>query len=101
MAQPDGGIEALRGLMVPENMKASQALKDFLLSKAESGGAPTDPTTAAVDLQMTLGLLISSHLEVVNALGAMEANAKSISAQLANLANDSSGRHAAKPEQNA
>jgi hypothetical protein len=96
VADPDGGIASLRNLMVPENMKASQALKDFLLSKAASGAA-TDPAQATVDLQQTLSLLISSHLEVINVLGAMEHNAKSLKAQLTNLSSQQGGRHAAKP----
>lgn len=97
MAEPDGGIANLRNIMVPENMKASQALKDFLLSRAEAG-TTIDPVQSTVDLQTTLSLLISSHLEVVHVLGAMEHNAKAVRSQLANLASQQGGRHAAKPE---
>jgi hypothetical protein len=98
VVSPDDGIAILRNLMVPENMKASQALKDFLLNQAERGPT-TDPAQGAADFQATLGLLISSHLEVVNILGAMENNAKALNEQLTkNLASQPAGRHAAKSE---
>jgi hypothetical protein len=97
VADPGGGIESLRNIMVPENMKASQALKDFLISRAESG-TNVNPVQSTVDLQTTLSLLISSHLEVVHILGAMEHNAKAVRSQLADLAGQQGGRHAAKPE---
>jgi len=97
VADPDAGNASLHDIMVPENMKASQALKEFLISRAESG-TTIDPVQSTVDLQTTLSLLISSHLEVVHILGAMEHNAKAVRSQLANLAGQQGGRHAAKPE---
>jgi hypothetical protein len=96
VVNPDVGIESLRNLMVPENMKASQALRDFFLSKAEAG-VTADPAQTMADWTQTLALLVSSHLEVVNVLGAMEHNGKVLKEQLGNLADGPTGRHAAPP----
>jgi len=98
VVNPDVGITSLRNMLVPENMQASQALKDFFLNKAERG-VSTDPAEQMEDLTKTLTLLIASHLEVVNVLGAMEQNGKMLKEQLTNLATGGpSGRHAAPHE---
>ncbi|OBK21389.1 hypothetical protein A5634_10225 [Mycobacterium asiaticum] len=62
----------LRQMKVPERMKGSQALRDFLLiyvDDEESIAANPDR------LKQLNGLMILSQLEVINALGALEENA--------------------------
>lgn len=80
MTDPNAAA-ALRNMKVPENMASSQALKDFLISQSE-----TDPTTTTLDDQLKahqqlLALLVGSHLEVVNVLGALEETLKIVAAQ--------------------
>lgn len=59
----------LRQMKIPERMTSSQALRDFLLANTEDGrNVPTGPEQV---LQLN-GLLLLSHLEVINALGALE-----------------------------
>jgi hypothetical protein len=59
----------VRNMKVPERMTSSQALRDFLLNHLED-----DEATASGQAQLTqlIELLILSHLEVINALGALE-----------------------------
>jgi hypothetical protein len=59
----------LRNMKVPERMNASQSLRAFLLAATEGGKdmANTDETQKQLNWLMLL-----SHLEVVNALGALE-----------------------------
>lgn len=59
-------------MKVPEQMAGSQALKDFLISQSE-----IDQSSTTLDEQLNahrqlLALLVGSHLEVVNILGALE-----------------------------
>lgn len=59
----------LRRMKIPEQMTGSHALRDFLLIHVD------DEETLANNpqrLKQLNGLLILSHLEVVNALGALE-----------------------------
>lgn len=56
----------LRNMKVPERMTGSQALRAFLLEHAED--APKSPE----ELQQLNGLILISHLELVNALGVLE-----------------------------
>jgi hypothetical protein len=62
----------VRNMKVPERMTSSRALRDFLLNRLED-----DEATASGQVQLTqlIELLILSHLEVVNALGALEGSA--------------------------
>jgi hypothetical protein len=59
----------LRNMKVPERMAASQGLRAFLLAATEGGKdmANTDETQKQLNWLMLL-----SHLEVINALGALE-----------------------------
>ncbi|CAM4348851.1 hypothetical protein MB901379_02673 [Mycobacterium basiliense] len=66
MTDPDMAA-MLRQLKVPERMTSSQALRDFLLANTED-----DEPSSPEKLRQLNGLLLLSHLEVVNALGAME-----------------------------
>jgi len=59
----------LRNMKVPERMTGSQALRDFLLIYVDDEESLASPER----LKQLNGLLILSHLEVVNALGAVEA----------------------------
>lgn len=62
----------LRQMKVPERMKGSQALRDFLLIYVD------DQESLAANperLKQLNGLMILSQLEVVNALGVLEENA--------------------------
>ncbi|BBX73027.1 hypothetical protein H7H78_19135 [Mycobacterium shinjukuense] len=61
----------LREIKVPEQMKGSQALRDFLLIHVGDEESLASPER----LKQLNGLLILSHLEVVNALGALEERA--------------------------
>lgn len=68
MTDPDIAT-VLRQMKIPERMTSSQALRDFLLANTEDGrNVPTGPEQV---LQLN-GLLLLSHLEVINALGALE-----------------------------
>jgi hypothetical protein len=59
----------LRNLKVPKRMTSSQELRDFLLAGIEEGeGSPDGP----VQLNQLTELVILSHLEVIDALGALE-----------------------------
>ncbi len=71
MTNPDMAA-VLRNMKVPERMTSSQALRDFLLNHLEDDEATA---SSAAQLKQLNGLLILSHLEVVNALGALEAAA--------------------------
>jgi hypothetical protein len=62
----------LRNMKVPERMTSSQALRDFLLNHLEDDEATA---SSQAQLKQLNGLLILSHLEVVNALGALEGTA--------------------------
>lgn len=65
MTDPDIAT-VLRQMKIPERMTSSQALRDFLLANTEDGrNVPTGPEQV---LQLN-GLLLLSHLEVINALG--------------------------------
>jgi hypothetical protein len=55
-------------MKVPERMTGSQALRDFLLIHIDDEESLDTPER----LKQLNGLLILSHLEVVNALGALE-----------------------------
>ena len=68
MTNPDMAA-VLRNMKVPERMTSSQALRDFLLNHLEDDEATAN---SAAQLKQLNGLLILSHLEVVNALGALE-----------------------------
>jgi hypothetical protein len=59
----------LRNMKVPENLSASQALRAYLVAQLE--GRPDLPEDEELQKQMNF-LLLLSHLEVVNALGALE-----------------------------
>jgi hypothetical protein len=59
----------LRNMKVPERMTGSQALCAFLLARTEQGENVPD---SQEQLKQLNGLLILSHLEVINALGALE-----------------------------
>jgi hypothetical protein len=59
----------LRNMKVPERMAGSQALRAYLLSRIEQGeDAPDSPD----EVKRLNALLLLSHLEVINALGALE-----------------------------
>lgn len=78
MTDPNA-IAGLRSMRVPEGMSTSQALKDFLIIQSQ-----VDQSSTTIDEQINahrqlLGLLIASHLEVVNILGAIEETLKVIS----------------------
>lgn len=63
----------LRQMKVPERMKGSQALRDFLLIYVD------DEESVAANperLKQLNGLMILSQLEIINALGALEASAQ-------------------------
>ncbi len=63
----------LRQMKVPERMKGSQALRDFLLIYVD------DEESIAANperLKQLNGLMILSQLEIINALGALEENAQ-------------------------
>ncbi|MHA7652481.1 hypothetical protein ACX9NE_23930 [Mycobacterium sp. ML4] len=63
----------LRQMKVPERMKGSQALRDFLLIYVD------DEESIAANperLKQLNGLMILSQLEVINALGALEESAQ-------------------------
>ncbi|AXN44846.1 hypothetical protein DSM43518_03056 [Mycobacterium marinum] len=70
MTDPDMAT-ILRNMKVPVRMTGSQALRDFLLIYVDDEESLATPER----LKQLNGLLILSHLEVVNALGAMEAAA--------------------------
>jgi hypothetical protein len=59
----------LRKMKVPENLSASQALRAYLVAQLE--GQLELSEDEEQQKQMTM-LLLLSHLEVVNALGALE-----------------------------
>lgn len=66
----------LRQMKVPERMKGSQALRDFLLIYVD------DEESIAANperLKQLNGLMILSQLEVINALGALEESAQNYS----------------------
>lgn len=66
----------LRQMKVPERMKGSQALRDFLLIYVD------DEESIAANperLKQLNGLMILSQLEIINALGAMEESARNYS----------------------
>ncbi|KQH80394.1 MULTISPECIES: hypothetical protein [Mycobacterium] len=63
----------LRQMKVPERMKGSQALRDFLLIYVD------DEESVAANperLKQLNGLMILSQLEIINALGALEESAQ-------------------------
>jgi hypothetical protein len=60
----------LRNMKIPENLSASQALREYLLAQSE--GRPQLPERDEELQKQTTTLLLLSHLEVVNALGALE-----------------------------
>lgn len=62
----------LQQMKVPERMKGSQALRDFLLIYVgDEDSIANNPER----LKQLNGLMILSQLEVINALGALEENA--------------------------
>lgn len=66
----------LRQMKVPERMKGSQALRDFLLIYVD------DEESIAANperLKQLNGLMILSQLEIINALGALEESAQNYS----------------------
>lgn len=66
----------LRQMKVPERMKGSQALRDFLLVYVD------DEESVAANperLKQLNGLMILSQLEIINALGALEESAQNYS----------------------
>ncbi|AYE96169.1 hypothetical protein C0J29_16520 [Mycobacterium paragordonae] len=66
----------LRQMKVPERMKGSQALRDFLLIYVD------DEESVAANperLKQLNGLMILSQLEIINALGALEESAQNYS----------------------
>lgn len=67
MTNPDMGT-ILRNLKVPERMTGSQELRNYLISYVERG----DTKPNAEEQHKLNWLLVISHLEVVNALGALE-----------------------------
>ncbi|GFG65192.1 hypothetical protein MKUB_26820 [Mycobacterium kubicae] len=71
MTSPDMST-ILRQMKVPERMTGSQALRNFLLTYVDDEDTLTDNPERLKQLN---GLLILSHLEVVNALGALEESA--------------------------
>ncbi len=60
----------LRNMRIPENLSASQALREYLLAQSE--GRPQLPERDEELQKQTTTLLLLSHLEVLNALGALE-----------------------------
>lgn len=70
MTEPDMAT-ILRQIKVPEQMKGSQALRDFLLVYVDDEESLATPER----LKQLNGLLLLSHLEVVNTLGALEERA--------------------------
>ncbi len=68
MTNPDMAT-ILRQMKVPERMTGSQALRDFLLIHVDDEESLENNRERLKQLN---GLLILSHLEVVNALGAIE-----------------------------
>ena len=71
MTNPDMAA-VLRSLKIPDRMAYSKALRDFLLVNTSSGHTMPD---SQEQLSRLIGLLILSHLEVVNALGSLEETA--------------------------
>lgn len=71
MTNPEA-VAGLRDIKVPAGMNATQALKEFLVSQAgiDQSSVPLQQQLNAN--QQLLVLLIGSHLEVVNTLGALE-----------------------------
>jgi hypothetical protein len=67
VTNPDMGT-ILRNLKVPERMTGSQELRNYLISYVERGDSEPD----AEEQHKLNWLLVLSHLEVVNALGALE-----------------------------
>ncbi|KAA1249964.1 hypothetical protein F0Q45_12200 [Mycobacterium simiae] len=71
MTNPDMAT-ILKNMKIPERMTGSQALRDFLLIYSDDEETLANNPERVKQLN---GLLILSHLEVVNALGALEAAA--------------------------
>lgn len=71
MTNPDIAT-ILKNMKIPERMTGSQALRDFLLIYSDDEETLANNPERVKQLN---GLLILSHLEVVNALGALEAAA--------------------------
>lgn len=67
MTNPDM-VAILRNMKVPERMTGSQELRKYLISYVERGDSEPD----AEEQHKLNWLLVLSHLEVVNALGALE-----------------------------
>ncbi|GAB7142390.1 hypothetical protein [Mycobacterium riyadhense] len=70
MTSPDMAT-ILRQMKVPEQMTGSKALRDFLLIHVDDDESLARPER----LKQLNGLLILSHLELVNALGVLEERA--------------------------
>lgn len=70
MTSPDMAT-VLKHMKVPEQMTGSQALRDFLQIYVDDEESLANPER----LKQLNGLLILSHLEVVNALGTLEERA--------------------------
>ncbi|AGZ49053.1 hypothetical protein PJK45_23440 [Mycobacterium kansasii] len=71
MTNPDMAT-ILREMKIPEQLTGSQALRDFLLIYIDDQESLANNPERLKQLN---GLLILSHLEVVNALGSLEAAA--------------------------
>lgn len=66
MTNPDT-VAILRNVRIPAAMVNSEQLRDFLLEKAECG----DDSPPAGESRL-LNLVVASHLEILNVLGALE-----------------------------
>lgn len=71
-------IAVLHNLKVPEKMSAGRALRDFLISQSE-----TDHSSAGLEQRLEvnrqlMALLLGSHLEVVQFIGALEECVKNL-----------------------
>ncbi|AVJ50271.1 hypothetical protein I5J36_gp55 [Mycobacterium phage Mendokysei] len=74
--------EALRQVKIPEQMKSSQALIDYLVGQTENlrpGQPPLPPAQGIQELGKLVALMLASQVELIAVMGNMTENLKGLS----------------------
>ncbi|WP_078313625.1 hypothetical protein [Mycobacteroides chelonae] len=81
MTNPNPMFDALNAVKVPSAWPLSQSLVDLLKKHAEQGTQIVEPA----EMDVLLGLIVGSQMEVISAAGAREAQATQLKESLKSL----------------
>jgi hypothetical protein len=79
-------LEVLRSVKVPPPLVNSQAFVDYLKAQAAADTKPQTPDEAFRRLNELVALMVASHLDLINVVGAFDAQLRAVGERLRTIA---------------